>query len=61
LHFNLDLSAKEEIHHNNQNRKDGEMSSLALCVMLAGFIAVAAILGFHFIRDMKASSRGSNE
>jgi NaMN:DMB phosphoribosyltransferase len=27
-------------------------------VMLAGFIAMAAILAIHFIRDMKAPARG---
>jgi len=34
------------------------MASLSLCVMLAGFIAVAAIFAIHFIKDMKASARG---
>jgi NaMN:DMB phosphoribosyltransferase len=37
------------------------MSSITLCVMLAGFIAMAAILAIHFIRDTKASTRGPNE
>jgi hypothetical protein len=37
------------------------MASFALCVMLAGFIAMAAILAIHFIKDMKTSTRGSNQ
>ena len=34
------------------------MSSLSLCVMLAGFIGMAAIFAIHFIRDMKAPAQG---
>ena len=34
------------------------MSSLSLCVMLAGFIAIGAIFAIHFIKDMKAPAQG---
>ena len=34
------------------------MSSLSLCVMLAGFIAIGAIFAIHFIKDIKARAQG---